>query len=405
MDLPQTDGHPANAAPLIYVIAGEHSGDNLGARLMAALRREAGENIRFAGVGGPAMTGEGLQSLFPISDIALMGLAEVLPHLPRLARRLRETAADIRRLAPDLVVTVDSPGFSLRVARRVRGLGVPVVHYVAPQLWAWRPGRGRKMSEQVDHILALLPFEPAFFSKFGVPCTYVGHPILESGADRGDGASFRARHGIGPETTLISVLPGSRPTEVGRLLPVFGKSLELLTQGGRNVTALVSTVDTVGDAVAAAAKSWPFPTVLLTNPEEKYDAFAASQAAITKSGTITLELALAGLPMVVCYKVSGLTAFLARRLIRVDNVALVNLLAEEPIVPELLQEACTPEAIADAVERLLDNEADREAQIRGFQKAVQGLGGHDPTPSERAASVVLRTIHGRGSVKDDAAPA
>ena len=254
--------------PLVFLIAGEPSGDNLAARLMAALRRETGGSVRFAGVGGPAMAAEGLTSVFPMGDLSLMGLAEVLPHLPLLLRRMRETAAEVARLRPDVVVTIDSPDFTLRVARRIRGLGIPVVHYVAPQIWAWRPGRGRRIAALVDHILALLPFEPKFFEGFGVPCSLVGHSVLESGADRGNGAAFRARHGIAAEVPLVSVLPGSRRTEARRLLPTFGAALDRLARDHPGLVAVISTVETVGATVAELLRDWPVPTVLVTDAQE-----------------------------------------------------------------------------------------------------------------------------------------
>ena len=382
----------AEAGPLIFLVAGETSGDNLAGRLMAALKRKTGGRVRFAGVGGPAMAREGLDSLFPMGELSLMGLAEILPHLPRILRRLRQTVAEIERLAPDAVVTVDSPEFSFRVARRIGHLGVPRVHYVAPHVWAWRPGRARKLARCLDHLLALLPFEPRFFEGTGLPCSFVGHPVLEAGAERGDGAAFRARHGIAPDATVVSVLPGSRHTEVRRLLPVFAQAVGLLGRNRPELTVAVATVEAVRDEVATAVRAWPIPAIVVTEPEEKYDAFAASRAAVAKSGTVTLELALAGVPMVVCYKVSPVTAFLARRLVNLHHFSLVNLLADRQVAPELLQEACTPQAIVEALEPLLADEPARAAQLAGFREVVGRLGGVAPTPSERAAEVVLEVI-------------
>jgi len=359
---------------------------------MAALKKRSGGEVRFTGVGGPSMEAQGLTSLFPLSDLAVMGFAEIIPHLPRLIRRLRETASDIVKQKPDLVVTVDSPGFSLRLAQRLRGSGIPVIHYVAPQLWAWLPGRGRKLSSLFDHVMALLPFEPEFFTRYDVDCTYVGHPVLESGADRGDGKAFRAKHDLASDATLISVLPGSRSTEINRLLPVFGAGLAKVAGERDNVTAVISTVDAVRDAVAAATKDWPIETIVVTDQAEKFDGFAASDVALTKSGTITLELALARLPMVVCYRVSRLTAFLARRLISVTNVALVNLMAGRQIVPELLQDDCTPEHVRDEILKLLNGDTLRADQIKGFDEVVKRLGKPTPKPSERAADFLLQWL-------------
>ncbi len=383
---------PDEAGPLVFLIAGEASGDNLGAGLMAALKRRTGNRVRFAGVGGAAMAREGLDSLFPIGELSLMGLAEILPHLPRLLRRLGETAAEVARLRPRVVVTIDSPEFSFRVARRIAHLGIPRVHYVAPQVWAWRAGRARKLAGTVDRLMALLPFEPPYFEVAGLPCDFVGHPVVEAGADRGDGAAFRARHGIAPEATVISVLPGSRHNEVGRLLPVFEGAVGILARERPELVVAVSTVEAVRDQVTAAVRAWPRPGIVVTDPAEKYDAFAASRAAIAKSGTVTLELALAGVPMVVCYKMSAITAFVARRLVRVDYASLVNLLAGRAVSPELLQEVCTPAGIAEKIAPLLEEGAARAAQLAGFEAVVGQLGGRSPAPSERAAEIVLRTI-------------
>jgi lipid-A-disaccharide synthase len=379
------------APPLVFVVAGEPSGDVLAARLMAALKRRTAGRVRFAGVGGERMGAEGLDSLFPIRELALIGLAEVVPHLPRLARRLRETAAEITRLGPSVVVTVDSPGFTLRLARRVRGLGIPIVHYVAPQLWAWRPGRARALAHSVDRMMTLLPFEPAFFDGYGIASTFVGHPVLESGAGKGSAERFRAGHGLSADEPVLAVLPGSRRSEVQRLLPVFAESVRRLAQAMPRLVVALATVETVADDVRAAAARWPLRAIVVEG-EERYDAFAASRAAITKSGTVTLELALAGVAMVVCYRLSPITAVLARRLIRVPKVALVNLLSERPVVPELLQDDCRAEAIAREALRLLDDEGVRDAQRAAFEVVVRALGGATPPPSERAAEVVLQAM-------------
>jgi len=389
------DGEPA--PPLVFLVAGEPSGDILAGRLMAALKTRTGGRVRFAGVGGAAMQREGLDSLFPMRELSLMGLAEVVPHLPRLYRRLRQTVEAVRWSRPDAVVTVDSPEFSLRVARRVRATGTPTIQYVAPQLWAWRPGRGRRLAGTVDRLLALLPFEPKFFEGFGVPCVFVGHPVLESGADRGDATAFRAHHRLDPATPLVAVLPGSRVTEVRRLLPTFGAALARLAETHPGLTAAVCAAAPMAETLQAALSDWPVPSLLITEEREKYDAFAASRAAITKSGTVTLELALAGLPMVVSYRVSPISAYFARRLIKVPHVSLVNLLARRRLVPELLQHDCTPEGIAREVAVLLDDEAARNTQRRGFTEAIESLGGLSPPPSIRAAEAVLEVIAERRS--------
>jgi lipid-A-disaccharide synthase len=380
---------------LIFIVSGEASGDNLAGRLMGALKRETGGRIRFAGVGGPQSTSQGLVSLFPMSDLSVMGLAEVLPHLPRLVRRLNETTAAARRLKPDAVVTVDSPGFCLRLAHHLRGSGIPVIHYVAPQLWAWGPFRARKLRKRVDHIMALLPFEVPFFAQYGIPCTYVGHPAIDAGAERGDGPAFRTRHGLSPDAPVLCVLPGSRAGEVRRMLPVFGDALVLLKEKYPDLRIVIPVVDSVAQVVRQITQDWPLPTVLIIDMAERFDAFAAGTAAMAKSGTVTLELALADVPMVVAYRISPTSAFLVRRMgVSVEHASLVNLLAGRQVVPECLQEECTGPKIAEAVIDILSSKQVRGSQQKAFKEVVRALGDRVPSPSERAAKVVLDVVRG-----------
>jgi lipid-A-disaccharide synthase len=379
--------------PLIFVVSGEPSGDNLAGRLMGALKSETGGQVRFAGVGGPQSAAHGLESLFPMHELSLVGLAEVLPHLPRLVRRINQTAAAARELEPDVVVTVDSPGFGLRVAKKLRGTGIPVVHYVAPQLWAWRPGRAKSLAKRVDHIMALLPFEVPFFADHGIPCTYVGHPAIEAGAGNGDGEAFRKRHGLPSDAPVLCVVPGSRGGEVRRMLPVFAEALGMLKARHPNLHIVIPVAAAVAQEVEALTKDWPFHVVRVTNPEERFDAFAACDAAMTKSGTVTLELALAQVPMVVAYRVSPATAFLVRRMgVNVEYAALVNLLVGRRLVPELIQEDCTPQKLAAAMEELFVSDEARKAQREGFRQVIKMMGKATPPPSEHAAKVVLDIV-------------
>ncbi len=385
-------------APLIFLIAGEPSGDVLGARLMAALKRKSGGKVRFAGVGGARMGEEGLGSLFPIGELSLMGLAEVLPHVPRLLRRIRETAARIRALGPSVLITIDSPDFTFRVAKRKRlgGATMPAIHYVAPQVWAWRPGKAKATANLFDRLMVLLPFEPPYFEAVGLPCTFVGHPVVESGAEKGDGPAFRRRHGIPAATPLICVLPGSRRSETRPLLPVFGETLGRLMQSWPHLRAVVPTVETVADAVTTAAEGWPVPALVLKGDAEKFDAFAAADAGLAASGTVTLELAMANTPMVVAYKVNPVTGWLARRLIRTRYVNLMNLILDRETVPELLQDDCTPDKLAETLFRLLTDGAAHRAQRAAFAEVMEKLGRDGPPPSERAAEVVLSMIREAG---------
>src|SRR6266852_719717 len=277
--------------PLIYIIAGEPSGDALGGRLMAALRERSPNPLRFAGIGGEHMAEHGIDSLVPLHELAIMGVAEVLPRARRILRRVAETVADIQRLRPAAVVTIDSSGFTWRVAQRLRRQGerLPLIHYVAPMVWAWRGGRARRMARWYDHLLVLLPFEPPYFTRVGLACTYVGHPVVESGADHGDGAAFRQRHGVPPGVPLLTVLPGSRRGEVARLLAPFAGAVAELARRHSDLRVVVPTTATVVETVSEAVLGWPAPTIVLRGEREKYDAFAASDAALAASGTAALE--------------------------------------------------------------------------------------------------------------------
>ena len=376
---------------MIYLIAGEASGDVLGARLIAALRARRPE-LRFAGIGGERMQAEGLDSLFPLHELALMGLLEVLPNLRRLKRRLAQTEADIRQRRPAVVVTIDSPGFTLRILRAIADLGIPRVHYVAPQAWAWRESRVKHFPGLWEKLLCLLPFEPAFFAKHGLAADFVGHPVLESGADTGNAQRFRARHAIAPEARIVTLMPGSRHTEIGRLLPVLGATLALLAPRVPHLTPVVVVSEPVAGAVLEGIRSWPTRPVVVTEIADKHDAFAASEVALTKSGTSTLELALAGVPMLVTYRVNPITAAIARRLVKVKYVSLVNLLAGRELVPELIQGASTPPLLASTLEALLNDPAAAGAQRAGFSVVLDSLRPPRGLPSEAAADAVLALI-------------
>lgn len=387
---------------LVFLIAGEPSGDALGAKLMAALKRVTGGRVRFAGVGGERMEAEGLTSLFPLTDIAVMGLTEVLPRLPTILSRLRLTAKAVWDMHPAAVVTIDAPSFGLRVADRVRGAGMPLIHYVAPQLWAWRPRRARKLKGRVDHLLALLPFEPEFFARLGIACSYVGHPVLEEPIDPGAAASFRQRHGLASEALPVLVMPGSRSGLAGRMLPVFGAAMERLAARRPGVHAILPTVPGTEALVRQAVASWGVPHTIVSTVAERRAAFAAAAAALTISGTSTLELAIAGVPMVVAYKVSKLTEIMARRMIEVPHVAMPNLILERAAVPELLQDDCNPERLAVELDRLL---GDSRAQRADLEELCRRLGRDEmrssgALPSDRAAKVVLEAIRARRAVQN-----
>ena len=387
----------------IFLIVGEPSGDQLGAHIMAAIVRQAalkGQTVEFSGLGGEAMAEQGLQSLFPISDLAIFGLVEVIPHAPRIFRRVRETVAAIRAFKPDVVLSIDVPAFAFRVLKQVKHDGAPLVHCVAPTVWAWRPGRAKMIAGFLDHLLALLPFEPPYFERVGLPTTFIGHPIVEGGLDAADGAGFRARHGIGPDDDLLCVLPGSRRSEVARLLPIFGETLRLLAVRLPKLRVVVPTVAHVADSVRAAVAAWPVPAVVVTGNAEKFAAFKASKAALAASGTVVLELAVAGCPTVMAYQVSGLTAWIVRRMVKVQHASLPNLILGRELLPEFLQERCNPEALSAAVSHLLLDEGARRAQIEGGAEVARRLGAGGAPPSDIAAKVVLDHA-GRHHARDE----
>lgn len=382
-----------NVSPLVFLIVGEPSGDVLGARLMAALKKQTSGRVRFAGIGGALMESEGLAGLFPMSELSLMGLVEILPHIPRLRRRIRETVDRVIKQRPAALVTIDSPGFNFRVAKRLKGQGIPLIHYVAPTVWAWKPQRARKFAGVFDHLLALLPFEPPYFEAEGLPCTFVGHPVVEGIS--GDGEAFRRRHGISSDETLVCVLPGSRHGETSRLLPVFGEAIAILGKSIKKLRVVAPTLRTVREEVAGAVGGWPVPALVVEEEIDKYGAFAACNVALAASGTVSLELAKAGAPTVIAYKVNPITAWLARRLIKVRFVNLVNIILDRRATPEFLQQDCRPDKLAAAMETLLGDKDARRDQAEAAAQALEKLGQGDPSPSERAAGVILDIIRGR----------
>lgn len=387
-------------APLVYIIAGEASGDDLGAALIAALKARTGGRIRFAGIGGDRMAAEGLTSLFPMEELSIIGLAEVLPRIRQLRRRIAQTIDDVVTRRPAAVVTIDSAGFNMRVVRgaRARGVPGPFIHYVAPMTWAWGHWRRKKLVGKVDHLMALWDWEPPVFEQVGLPTTWVGHSLLERQAHAGDGPAWRAAHDVPADAPLLCALPGSRGGEVGRLLPVFAAVVARLAENRPDLRVVVPTVPAVADKVAAATAHWPVPVIPETKAG-KYDAFAAADVALAASGTVTLELATARLPMVVTYKVSAATAVLARRLLKVKYASLVNIVSDAMIVPERLQEHCRPDLIAADLERLWLDGPDRRDQLSRLEAALGrlGLAEHGTRPSERAADTVLRLIRPRES--------
>jgi lipid-A-disaccharide synthase len=381
--------------PLFFMIAGEASGDLLGARLMRALRAKTEGKAKFIGVGGPEMQAEGLHLLFPHTELMHFGIIEVLLHIPRLLKRINETVKAVLREQPAALITIDSPDFCFRVASSVKkqaGDNIRLIHYVAPTVWAWRPGRAKKIAKFLDCLLAIFPFEPPFFTREGLACTFVGHSIVESGADKGDGEAFKTKYKIPPDVPLLTVLPGSRKSEIARLLPVFRETVRRLRKWHPELRIVLPTVPHLHAHVAAKISAWGMPVVLVEGEKDKYDALNASTAALACSGTVALELALARVPAVIAYKINALTYLLFRRFIRVSYVNIVNIMHNKSVVPEFLQHDCTPEKLAESLDILLSNKAARQEQIAILETTAEWLGKGKFVPSERAAEAVLAAI-------------
>jgi len=367
----------------IYLIAGEPSGDLLGSRLMRAVKKQTKGQVRFYGVGGETMQAEGLKSLFDIKDLAVMGLMEVIPSIPKILKHMNEIVADIREKKPDIVMTIDSYSFAARVHKKLKEAGYekPHVHCVAPQVWAWKKGRAKKIGGFVDHLFCLLPNEAPYFEPHGMKTTFIGHPVVEGGADKGDGAKFRKKYGIDPKATVLCVLPGSRKNEIKYLLPVFRESAEKMMQEIPNLFVVLPTVQTVAEKVKEQLRDWSVPHQVVLGEKERYDAFAAADVALAASGTVSLELAMAGVPHLIAYKVSPLTAIIVKRLLKIRFVNLLNILADKEIVPELLQDKCNVDKIVDTLKELLDNP--RQMTKEGLKKL--GLGARQ-SPSDKLAT-------------------
>lgn len=377
-----------------FLIAGEPSGDRLGAALIAGLR-ELDPALEVRGIGGEGMAAQGLESLFPMSELSLMGIWEILPKYRALKRRIAQTAQAVIKAAPDVLITIDSPDFGLRVARIVRAAapGIRTVHYVAPSVWAWRPGRARKMAQVIDHVLAILPFEPPLMQAAGMSCDFVGHPVVsERLASAADASAFRAAHGIAADAPLVLCLPGSRRGEVARLGPRFDEALMRLRDRLPEMRVVLPTVPGVADMVDAMVRRWPTAPVVVQGESDKRAAFAAADLALAASGTVSLELAANGVPMVIGYDMAPVSRALIGLLLKTDTVTLVNLVSETRAVPEFLGRHCQPGPMASALLRLLDDPEARAEQLAAMDLTMQRLGRGGEPPGLRAARSVIAAV-------------
>ncbi len=377
----------------VFVIAGEASGDRLGAALMAGLKSLT--EVEFHGIGGPMMAEQGLTSLFEMDELSLMGLVEVLPKYLALRRRLTQTIAAVLKARPDVLITIDSPGFCLRVAKRVKAKSdIRTVHYVAPSVWAWRPKRAGKMAQYIDQVLALLPFEPPLMRAAGMRCDFVGHPIMaETPATAGQIAEFKEKYEIGNSPVLV-VLPGSRRSEVTRLAPIFGKALIPVLEKYPDIRVVIPTTSSVAGLVKRAVANWAIPPLILDPNEmknevyhtDKTSVFHLANWALAASGSVSLELAKAKTPMLIAYDMNPISRIILLKMLRVDTVTLVNLVTQTRAVPECIGKACKAEIITAKLLKLIENAAD---QPGAMAKTVQILGGGGEAPGLRAAKAVL----------------
>jgi lipid-A-disaccharide synthase len=382
-----------NVARKIFLIATEESGDRLGASLMKVLRQRLGGAVKFEGVGGQSMAREGLASLFPIEQLSIMGLAAVVKRFPMILRHIRETATAVTAASPDILVIIDSPDFTHRVARRVRARdpSIPIIDYVSPSVWAWRPGRARAMRAYVDHVLALLPFEPEAYRRLrGPPCSYVGHPLTEQIGVLRPGVEEQKRRDEQPPVLLV--LPGSRRSEINHHMAVFGETLGQLAAEAVPFELILPTMPHLQDAVREGVKNWPVQPRVVIGEQEKRAALRIARAALAKSGTVTLELALSGVPMVTAYRTGAVEAWILLRAINVKSVILANLVAGENVVPEFLQRDCTPKKLSQALREVLNESPLRRRQLDAFAKIEAIMSTGNQSPSVRAADIVLATL-------------
>jgi lipid-A-disaccharide synthase len=374
----------------VFLVATEESGDRLGAALMQALRQRAGDGLRFEGVGGHAMAGQGLSSLFPIDEHAVVGFGSILARMRSIRSAIRTAAERAVAMQPDVLVIVDSPEFTHRVARQVRAAApaIPIVDYVSPSVWAWRPGRARAMRAYVDHVLALLPFEPAAHLRLGgPPCTFVGHPLTEEIERLRPGAGETQRRAADPPVVLV--LPGSRPGEVASHLVVFGQTIALLAERYGPLEVVLPTVPNLVEHVRAEVAGWMVQPRVVVDQDEKWAAFRQARVALAASGTVTLELALAGIPTVVAYRASWFTELIYRTLVRVPTIVLANLVLEDIVMPELVQRDANPSRLAATLEPLIRDTPERRRQVAAFARLDEVMRIGTSRPSEEAAGVVI----------------
>ena len=382
---------PIQSAKQVVIVAGETSGDALGADLMQALQQQQA-HLLVSGVGGPKMQAQGLTSLFPMSEIALMGLKEILPKLPKLFKLVDATVAHIVQAKPDVLVLIDSPEFNHRVAKRVKKQRpeLPIICYVAPQIWAWRRGRAKKMRAYFDAVMAFLPFEPEIFAaNNGPPCHFVGHPIIDRLQQLEPLPDFRKKHKLKAKDMVLSVLPGSRFSEIKVLVKVFGQVVGRLAQQQPDLKLAIPVLPHTKELVATLTSDWPITPILIDDEAEKIAAFKTSRAALASCGTATLELGLSGLPTIAAYHMGWFGDFVVR-IMRVPSTVLTNLILDKPVMQEFLQSRCTAEAITPALSTLLNDDAENEKCRQALAELLPALNYQGQPPAQQAAALTLQ---------------
>ena len=384
----------------IYMIAGEPSGDQLGGLLMHAMQKESVDQLLFQGIGGAQMTDNGLKSLFDMADISLMGLTEILPHVRTLKRRIRQTADDILQCTPDVLVTIDSPGFCHRVIEQLKkhkdgkGFRAPIIHYVAPTVWAWKPHRAAKLAGLVDHLLVLLPFEPPYFEKEGLKTTFVGHPVLSMGIKEAKSSLLRKKLNIKDKNRIVTLLPGSRKGELSRHMPIFRSVAEKLSAQYPDLTFVLPTLPHLQLNLRRETRTWSGVDIhVFSDKELQFSAYKASDIALAASGTVSVELAVAGCPAIVGYKFHPLTYAIARRMVKTPYASLVNIMADAEIIPELLQRDMTAENLAFLAETYLENPGYPNKQKRDAKRQIAKFAVKEDYASQLAAKTVLSYIN------------
>ena len=381
-------------AKKIYLIAGEDSGDTIGGEIMSALISQFGEQLSFAGIGGANMEPQGFISLFPMQELSVMGFAEILPKIPKMLQRVTQTVDDILQRKPDLVITIDSPGFTTRVAAKLRAKKFEgkIMHIVAPSVWAYKPGRAKKFAKLFDHLLVLLPFEPPYFEKEGLPTTFIGHPVAWNWRERADGSVFRRKHQMADNALLLAMLPGSRKGEIARHLPVFAETASYLHVIHRTMKVVMIATESTRSLLVEKTKKWDVP-VAIVGQNSKKEALAGANVALVKSGTVTLEVALAQVPMLTTYKINPISAMLLKPMLNISQYNLVNILAEKPIVPEYMQSKCKAKVLGEAIDKLWMDKHAQKSMVEAYYEPLKKLQPTDGVaPGLKAAQVAAQLM-------------